>query len=382
MNLKPFRKVLVGCAAALTAAGIAFGGMTSASAEPIGTPNVRELNGSGSDTTQDLVNGLSEKVQVGSVKVLGSFNAGAAGTPGQSDNINPRNITGNDFVRPNGSGDGVKALTASITGAPWKTKTITGQLDFARSSSGIVGPGTDLTYIPFAVDAVTYATAATSVVPSGIPLDHAVGTNGLSLKRIFTCESGSFDFGGKKYHTVGTPAGSIKLEPIQLQAGSGTRSFWEKTVGSGTCMTGNAQEHDGSALVGKPNALVPFSIAQWIAQTNSAANGGTIDGVPVAVRLNGAKLNDIGTSKPTVISGGKTVLNPVFTVRRDVYNVVQTSRLTSSAPADANLKAAFSGSSSLICTAQSDSVLTIQAFGFGKSPICGSTSLTSKYPTL
>ena len=69
--------------------------------------------------------------------------------------------------RPSGSGQGLNALSASITGNAWSgttalpQKKITGQVDIARSSSGwgnfADSTNGKLAYIPFARDAVGFA---------------------------------------------------------------------------------------------------------------------------------------------------------------------------------------------------------------------------------
>jgi ABC-type phosphate transport system substrate-binding protein len=79
---------------------------------------------------------------------------------------------GPSFVRPNGSGAGANALSDSAQGGThlFNSVDITGQVDFARSSSGPSGSGTALTYIPFAKDAVTFAVNAASDFPRDIPI--------------------------------------------------------------------------------------------------------------------------------------------------------------------------------------------------------------------
>ena len=363
MNLKPFRKVLVGCAAALTAAGIAFGGMTSASADPISPTGPRVINVYGSDTLQDAINGVANVATDGvNGKYLASWDAGSVAAP-----ISPA---------PNGSGAGVTALKLALQGDAAYVNKVQG----ARSSSApsATDPAGELQYVPLARDAVTYATAATSVVPDGIPLEHTSGSNELSLKRIFSCAPGSFTFGGKNYHTVGNPSGSIKLEPVRLQSGSGTRSFWEGaavTGAPGACVTGAAQEHRGEVLLGKPNALVPFSISQWIAQSNTGAadqndSTGYIAGTPVQDRRFGAKLKSVGagpTAAPTVEVDGIELQNPGFlpALTRDVFNVIPTAAVgDTSNNVNRLLNKAFVGANADSLIAEYDGQRVLELFGF------------------
>ena len=93
-------------------------------------PSFTTLVGVGSDTTENVVNGLGTVISS-----IGSYDATGSAT------IQTR--TGGPFFnRPNGSGNGQKALTASINPNgtdKWPAGTgvsITGQIDFARSSSG------------------------------------------------------------------------------------------------------------------------------------------------------------------------------------------------------------------------------------------------------
>ena len=139
-------KLRLGAVASLAIAAIAFGALP-AQADPT-TPPFPTLAGAGSDTTQDVVGGLTTLAPT----VVGSWNAVGSATI-QTKSGGPA------FQRPNGSGDGVYALSMSAgagTGL-YNSVNIAGQLDYARSSSGPSSSyvGSDLTYIPFAIDAVT-----------------------------------------------------------------------------------------------------------------------------------------------------------------------------------------------------------------------------------
>lgn len=352
MKLKTIAKrVSLSFVAGAAALGLAFSGATAASANPE-TP--RSINLFGSDTTQDVMNGVAFESLIGNEKYIGSWNAGttAAASP-----INPA---------PNGSGAGLSALRLALNG----TTGYAGKIQAARSSSSPkaseLSTTGELQYVPFARDAVTYATAATSSVPNNIPITAAAGK--LSLQAIFTCAPGTFEHGGKNYHTVGNPAGSTKLIPINLQANSGTRSFWAGAVGySGSCLSGDAQEHNGQDIAASPFALAPFSISQWIAQSNAGAanqNGtvGTALGIPVEDRRWGVKLNSVGTGPASnPIAAG--VQNPGFvgTLTRNVFNVIPTDAVLNPIVSVENvlLNAAFVGPQ-----AASSNATIIEKFGF------------------
>ncbi|MGW2931919.1 substrate-binding domain-containing protein [Streptomyces sp. NPDC001156] len=327
--------------AAVTAVGIAgllTGAISAqqASADPSGTPTYRQLAGVGSDTTQDVMNGLSNAITINGTKVIGSYNAvGSA----QITTKDPVATPGCTLNRPNGSGAGRAALLTSLQA---NNGAGDGCVDFARSSSlNLAAASPGLTYVPFAVDGVSYAITPSSKVPRKLAL--------ADLKAIYHCNATYVGTGPNYKFTVYLP-----------QAGSGTRSFWESQMGitdadvvagiypciKDTKGGAPVQEHDGRVL--DDTALVPFSIAQYNAQSSQTiadlrgrAILGTIDGL------------------------APNVLNNNFGVKRDVYNVIPTSKIGSAPYSDV-----FVGSNSLVC--QQTSV--INTYGFATNPNCGDTS--------
>jgi hypothetical protein len=201
---------------------------------------------------------------------LGSFDATGSTTIITKEN-------GVRFGRPNGSGDGVKALsrstdganyTAGTTGSP--TAVITGQVDIARSSSaGTANGAGELLYIPFGRDAIAYAYGASTATPSTL----ATNLNSLTLANLtslYTCggnnQASSQTFGGQP------------VTAILPQAGSGTRKdFLSKialseslvlaAINNGCVKIG--QEHDASTLA--TNEIMPMSASRWIAMANGAS---------------------------------------------------------------------------------------------------------------
>ncbi|MFC9605340.1 substrate-binding domain-containing protein [Streptomyces niveus] len=324
------KKILIAATGAALLAATA--GVTVASAEPSGTPTYRQLSGVGSDTTQDVMNGLSQVVTINGTKVLGSYNA--VGSP----NITTKDPAVNNkcaMTRPNGSGAGRAALLTSLQAND-------GCLDFARSSSlslGAASPG--LTYVPFAVDGVSYAVTPSSVLPRKLTLN--------DLKAIYHCDPAFVGTGPNYSINVYLP-----------QAGSGTRSFWEAQVGitdadvvAGVypCIKDKKngvaiQEHDGRVLDDK--AIVPFSIAQYIAQSSQ-----TVADVRGRALLG------------TIDGKSATTLNSDFGVKRDVYNVIPTSKIGT-----APWSTAFVGKNALVCKQAG----VINTYGFATSPDCGDTS--------
>lgn len=312
---------------------LAFGAGT-AQADPSGTPagNTRPLVGVGSDTTQGVMNAMSNAITQGGQKVIASWDAVGSAT------INTTTSAACSAVaRPNGSGAGRTALLLQLNNG-------TNCFTFSRSSSlNLAATSPGLTYVPFAIDAVTYAIAPNSSLPRTLSLT--------DLHGYYSCDP----------NYVGT-APNYVVHPLLPQAGSGTRSFWENTVGiaEGDVTAGKygclsdtkngkpIEEHDGRVL--DANSIVPFSIAQYIAQ-----GSGTL-----------ADLR--GTSVLGSIGGAPALLlNTGSVATREVYNVIPTSKVATSPYSDV-----FVGNTSLIC--QQDAI--IKAYGFGHDSNCGNTSST------
>ncbi|MEU6342093.1 hypothetical protein ABZ883_14260 [Streptomyces sp. NPDC046977] len=328
MNIRKLVVAAIGAAGLLT--GTVCGSV--AVADPSGSPTYRQLSGVGSDTTQDVMNGIANAVTINGVKVIGSYNATGTANVTTKD---PATTPGCNIPRPNGSGAGRTALLNSLQAG-------NGCLDFARSSSLTLTAATPgLTYVPFAVDGVSYAITPSSTVPRKLGL--------ADLKAIYHCDPAY----------VGT-APNFKLTALLPQAGSGTRSFWESTVGiteadvvanvypciKDTKNGSAVQEHDGRVLDDK--SIVPFSIAQYNSQSSQTVADlrgrailGTIDGL------------------------APNVLNTNFGVKRDVYNVIPTSKIGT-----APWSTVFVGSNALVC--QQTGV--INTYGFAANPNCGDTS--------
>jgi ABC-type phosphate transport system substrate-binding protein len=351
-------KLRLGAVAVAVCTATLFGAI-SASADP--APGVfKTLSGVGSDTTQDVVAGLAT-----AVSSIGSYDATGSAT------IQTK-AGGPSFVRPNGSGAGANALSDSAQGGThlFNSVDITGQVDFARSSSGPSGSGTALTYIPFAKDAVTFAVNAASDFPRDIPIgsssQDSTSPAPFTLRNVYRCSVTTFtDSNGL----------GVTIRPLLPQSGSGTRKFWLATLGltetditAGGCATdlGNTvEEHNGTFISG-PGDIAPFSVAQYIAQGNWQS-------LPSAVieRRGGIVLGQVGGVKPYNITTTGAVLNTGFPIVRNVYNIVQTSRL-----GDAAIAAAFVGTSSSVCS----NATIIKKYGFGTlGSLCGSTATTGPF---
>ena len=350
-------KLRLGAVSCLALAGIAFG-TVSASADPAAGV-YKPLVGVGSDTIQDVMNGLATVIPS-----IGSYDAQGTATIQTT-------ASGPSFKRPDGSGAGQQALSAAADttgGHLWNGVNIVGQVDFARSSSGPDSalPGTDLTFIPFAKDAVTFAVNSSSDFPRDIAVGNAsqdsAAIKPFTLRNIYRCAVTTFP------DAFGDP---VTITPLLPQSGSGTRKFFLATIGlnetqvagCATDTVGGApvQEHDGNLIRGI-GAIVPFSVAQYLSQSNYKT-------LPTAVdeRRGVIDLGRISSVKPIVLSNGVNVLNTSFPITRSVYTVVQTSRL-----AEPAIAAAFVGSTSSVC---SNSTI-IRNYGFAPltGTACGTTT--------
>lgn len=313
-------------AAICAVVGVALAGVAIASpanADPVSNSYTLV----GSDTLQDVSNALVNGTSISgaSVKVLASTGA----TLGSFDAFGSAAIQtkqgGGYFGRPNGSGDGVKALSRSIDGAPYTAASglaaaavITGQVDIARSSSG---PGSAanasgvLAYVPFGRDALSYAYNGTSATLGSI--------TAAQLTQIYSCVAGANVING------------VTVQPVLPQSGSGTRKFFLGAIGVTdnaalvSCVTNNGanptyasvNENDGTALAA--GQIAPFSVASFVSQANNAAQN----------RIGSAQLGTPTGLAPYTGTGSALVPNASYysnaTFGRDTYMVVEFARIDS-----------------------------------------------------
>jgi hypothetical protein len=259
------------------------------------------------------------------------------------------------MARPNGSTDGLIALSRSIDGGAWvsafagatcdrntikpELPTIAGNMtsildyvDMARSSSspGSLYTGSPstyttptLAYIPFGRDAFAYAYHKDSNAA------YSQGFTILELRSFYNCSVRSY--------------GGQTITPVIPQAGSGSRSaFLSKigveddatfpTVGKTNGCVVEGQEHDGRTLT-VPNSIMPMSVSRWVAM----ANGLSVN------RVGNAVLGSLipGESPVTVVDN-VTVPNEDYyyddTWGRETWIGVSFNRITLGAPGyDVNL---------------------------------------------
>jgi hypothetical protein len=386
------KRLAFGLVAASLGASVLVG---SASADPA---QYTALVGVGSDTSQDVVNALAGKsngllytpvqssAATGGRQVI-SFDA----TPpaGAADNCITPKIGAATFTRPNGSTGGRRALSRAMDGTGYGTAAtcaladVSGQVDFARSSSGPSGVTGALTYIPFARDGVSFA---------------AYRANGAAVTTLSRAELTTL------FTTGPTTIGGVRIVPCGIQTGSGTFTFWNTVTTANTTQENTAttlcnnllgvgvraQENDGIDLKARGDALaaipaevnsqvvIGFSAAAFIAKSNLVATPTP----PAGVTIGSISNNGSGVVLGSPVVGTAPTLTPNATFFNDavfgrkIYNVFPSTVITN--PGNNDLKSIFvdtdpgAGNTATLCAATA----TINTFGFLIAPDCGVTTIT------
>jgi hypothetical protein len=251
------KKAIAICAAF----GVAFTG-TSLAVPAVADPVSNTFAIVGSDTLEGAVNTLVNgpvdedlRTLTTEGKSMGSFDATGSSCIQTKPNKAP-------MSRPNGSSDGIKALSRSILGTAYQSaqtlcvegnnKVISGYVDIARSSSTATeNTGGALYNIPFGRDAIAYAYHSGSTATGIATLTKA------QITEIFKC-----DFA------------DTSIIPVLPQAGSGTRKDFLSKLSiaddatlelktNGGCIE-VGQEHDGTSLTAA-NKIMPMSASRWVA---------------------------------------------------------------------------------------------------------------------
>ena len=393
-KLKRSKLVLVALAATISVGLLA---PSSVSADP---KFADALVGAGSDTTMDVMAGLS------------GFANGKAFTPVQSssgsgskhiaswdsklashtDNCIAPKLKAPTTYRPNGSSEGRRALSRAIDGTVYGpadqcggSKVVTGLFDYARSSSGPASgdTGTALTYVPFGRDALAVAYYANGVVTPVTDFTRAQITS--------------------LYTTGPQTINGVEVVPCGIQLGSGTYQSWlsmtaatapQDDASTATCAaagttTGRIQENDaaalkmkGDGLVGK-QVIIGFSAANFIAQGNGVALSQLAAGVDLGTISDDGTGANLGVAYTTSTVNNATLYAPSATFYastvfgRNVYNVFDTARVTGIGNND--IKSLFVGGTSAVCSAAGQA--TVNAFGFSTIATCGSITLTGSLIT-
>lgn len=318
----------IGAAAAITCATVlSVLGSAPAQAVPASNGYLDAITLVGSDTIQDVDSALAAKLNVDAsntdgdrvVNVPAQF-TGTIAVPGDR-NCTPKTYAqtpaAGQVQSPNGSGAGKTALLAEASAN-------SGCVDVGRSSSGRAGtdPST-LQYYAFARDALSYSASATGNAPQNLTTQQ--------LRDVYSCTV-------TDWSQVGGTAGQIvRYIP---QAGSGTRSFFINTVLAGadpttvpvtaSCPAVKViQEHAANQVdaADAPNAVFPFSAAQWVAQTNKVR---LPNNTVVPDNRGGFTIRAIDGQNPVSVTGAgvatpdPTVYNSTFIGGRFVFHTLDT----------------------------------------------------------
>jgi hypothetical protein len=429
-------------AAASGLTALLFGGLVPQAAQADPTPNgskslYGQLAGVGSDTTQDVMNGL--QIAIGRVSANGDWKLSsydATGTPTMQMKSGGTAAIG----RPNGSGDGLKALNvaigavASATGvqftggatSTWSAtagaNSVVGQIQYSRSSSGpsVVSEGV-VSYVPFAKDAVGYAVSANSVIPAlnvGSSNDAADGSGvtpstlwaiyNCSATRIITKSGAATKLVNDSYTKAGDET-STRIRAYLPQSSSGTAKYWQGAAGAKfvnptaanlyPCVerkkfvAGNAGDVSGGNNTFTNNAdYTGIDVQEHSGEVLQGDQGaivpfsipkwiGMAKALPgVADVRFGAVIGTLNGVVPTTGSGSNLVINPDFLtdantsyLTRTVYNVVPYRLVTDPTTLEHKM---FKGRTSLVCSNSA----TISNYGFGLltattgASSCGDTS--------
>lgn len=263
-------------AAAVLAAVATAVTIVPARADPIGrsgrpvTPKATDIVGVGSAATQGLFDQFSvdyNKTVKASAPHLYSWDAANPETGLVHDLIKAK-VGCPKAPRPDGSVEGIVGSRGNRLGltAGLRSKAGTFCTDFARSTF-VRRRGRLLAFAPLAMDAVTYATNATTNAPADLTT--------AQLAEIYTCKVTNWArVGGKKARIdAQLPAASSETRELFLTAIGG-----RVPVNPGKCVNAHdrpgalPQENEGvSKYLHGPDVIFPYSVASYLAQVYHSA---------------------------------------------------------------------------------------------------------------
>jgi hypothetical protein len=143
----------------------------------------------------------------------------------------------------------------------------------------------------------------------------------------------------------------------------------------------SVEEHNGTPFVADPNGFGPFSIAQWIAQSNGhndRRHGAVVQSLKPCTGVTfGTPATGTCSSTPTLTGANTTgtggTLNTSFPITREVYSVVSFARVSN--PSDPLY--GFLNANSIQDTLCND-VGTITGFGFAVAGDCGNVTTANR----
>jgi phosphate transport system substrate-binding protein len=294
------------------------------------------------------------------------------------DALNPKTGLTDNIVTKSGCSaiprpDGATAgLTAFFTNA----KTKDGKhfcIDLVRSTRARAstdppkGAGGVL-FVALAKDAISYATNKTTNAPGNLTT--------AQLAAIYNCTATTWNqVGGSSTATI---------QAFLPQTGSGLRSSFLKAIGvtaPGACVNSSVQQNEGTdpQFQNNPNAMVPYSVAKYIAQVFHSAKCGvkpTSTQNKYGCDEHGSfVLHSINGTKPTTGTGTSTVINSHYTAKffLPISSVVRWASTADNIPKYLDKFFATATRHGWFCsstTAKQDLV----HYGFLPTPFCGTGS--------
>jgi hypothetical protein len=314
--------VTVGAAAAVI--GLAAG---NAVADPSFTPVLPgDIAIVGSDTTQDVTQALGDQYNAEHPRTADWIaNWHATGSTSIAPKDGAPSIT-----RPNGSSAGINALINDGTAH---------NIDAARSSRyrGSNPVEANYSFLQFARDGLTYATATTTNVPPTVTT--------ADLNDIYRRS---------------TPNCVPLLKPYVPQTGSGTRQFFLASIGLTENTLGNcaavSQEHDPTVVRDDPNAIAPYSVARgW------GVDGIVLNDIDDSVLPPGKLPNTMAEDTPPNASA-----TPVRVYDRGLFHVVRNADVS-----DPKFDSVFGPDGWFCDDSNAQAIITAQHFRLADELSCG-----------
>jgi len=265
--MRMLSKLIAGSAAAATVVVIAAG---PALADPPSgtTAKAGDIAGVGSDTSEALFDQFSHDYNAAHATGarLYSWDATNPVTGAEADPIVTKKGCAST-LRPDGSNAGISALQQNATDS---TNTNDFCIDYARSararqSSDPACTSGGICFVALAADAITYATRDAASGGTNAPASLSTA----QLKNIYLCNTTNWSGVG------GTKA---PIHPFLPVTGSGIRTTFLTALGGGTpitpgsCVNSSVQQNEGTdSQLNDPDAIVPFSVAKYIAEVYHSA---------------------------------------------------------------------------------------------------------------
>ena len=359
---------LLATSGVVAVAALGAAGATAVADPPKGiTPIHKSIVGTGSDTTQLVVDAFSVAYnKTKPAMKMYSFDAVGSATIREKYGCGSR-------TRPNGSSAGIAELEANLRPSGDTTDHC---VDFARSSRGRTA-GTDpssILFIPFAIDGVSWS--ADTFTGS----THATGNlSTTQLTAIYSCDASIINShlsGPVNWKEVGGTS-TDAIVPVIPQSSSGTRKFFLAQIGVstlGSCVLGqddSVEENEGTNAIFKnatlaPDIVFPYSAAVYLAQSQGGHGTGT-QGKQV--------LRSVNHVAPLTGKAPTRQINATFPYLREVYNVVRNQSNNGGQTVPKYLRPLLGNGTpgtGWICTSTTAKSL-IKSYGFLPTNRCGST---------